>query len=188
MRKGLTFASVLKSVSRRPRVLSAGLGPAIASTMPGVLVDYSISKSLRKNVEDKFNSEAARTTATIIGIAMLTKVTGSFFAEPFKAMSKRAAVDAVKGEAIVGGIGKATQEMMNAGGVGEFWRGFRAKSVRYSLSAVVSKATAQKLQSTWSESRPEGPRVVADSNERIFTGSTVAECRFMNGHLGSRAI
>lgn len=147
MRKGATFASILQCAKMQPNIVYSGAIPALLSTAPAVLVDYLMYKTLRERIDDgaaSGQSTGMLTASAIVAAAAASNLTGGFFSEPFKALSRKMAVESVR-SASCGSLAGTAQAMMQAG-VGEFWRGFPVRSMRYALSAVVSKTTVQQLR------------------------------------------
>lgn len=198
MRKGFTFGDVVQRARVQPRILYSGALPAVIGTLPSVFVDYMIYRSLRQRIEQGVGN-GATAAAAIVATATATNLTGGFFSEPFKLMSKKLAVESVK-SASCGSLRKTVAGMMK-GGVGEFWRGFPVKSLRYTVSAVVSKTTVQQLRRL--EPQVPANQVVAESvvnvapsfrafagrncnltSYRVSRSGRYARCAFWN--LGSR--
>lgn len=155
MRKGFTFGTVVQCARAQPRILYSGALPAVMSRLPSALVDYVMYRSLRQRIDDG-DGNSAVTAAAIVAAATSSNLMGGFFSEPFKLLSKKMAVESVQ-SASCGNLRKSVADMMR-GGVGEFWRGFPVKSLRYTVSAVVSKTTVQRLRRVEPQD-PQAPHI-----------------------------
>eukprot|EP00178_Gracilaria_changii_P019147 TRINITY_DN55678_c0_g1_i1.p1 TRINITY_DN55678_c0_g1~~TRINITY_DN55678_c0_g1_i1.p1 ORF type:complete len:343 (-),score=41.96 TRINITY_DN55678_c0_g1_i1:48-1076(-) len=142
-RKGVTCAQVLEAYTTRRRVMFSGAIPALASTVPAVFVDYSIYKTLRAAI-DNHSTSSAPSTVSIVAAATTANLLGGVLAEPFKAVSRRVAVESVK-NVCCGSVGATTRQMLHSG-LGEFWRGYQRRVVRYAVSAVVSKTAVRYIR------------------------------------------
>jgi hypothetical protein len=93
---------------------------------------------------------ATRTRVDMLAVVLAAAVASSLagaLSEPLKAVSRRMAVDSVRtlksqGPTIVGTV----RDLVIISGPGEFWRGFRTRSLRYALSAATAKLTVEKLK------------------------------------------
>ncbi|KAI0559986.1 Mitochondrial carrier [Gracilaria domingensis] len=141
-RKGVTCAHVFQAYTASRRVMFSGAIPALASTVPAVFVDYSIYKTLRTTIDN--NSASTPSTVSIVAAATTANLLGGVLAEPFKAVSRRVAVDSVR-NIYCGSVAATTREMLQSG-VGEFWRGYQRRIVRYAVSAVVSKTAVRQIR------------------------------------------
>lgn len=148
LRKKVPFEQILSRALLKPKVLYTGVVPAVLGTAPAVIVDYAVYRALRaridKNKLQRFEP-AWRTTSLMITAAAAANLMGGFMSEPFKAVSRKMAIEAVRTEER-GSIHRTARAMLQ-GGIGEFWRGFHVRSARYAVSAMVSKATVQHLKS-----------------------------------------
>lgn len=148
IRKDIAFSHIASRVQKSPRVLYAGVFPALLGTAPAVLVDYVVYRGLRERIEGLWNEgakqEAWRSASMMIVAAATSNLMGGFISEPFKALSRKIAVESIRSEGCSTFHGMASA--MLSKGLGEFWRGFPARSVRYALSAVVSKTAVQHLK------------------------------------------
>ncbi|CAN8072898.1 unnamed protein product [Agarophyton chilense] len=142
-RKGVTCAHVLHAYTARRRLMFSGAIPALASTVPAVTVDYSIYKTLRTAIDNQ-SSVPIPSTLSIVAAATTANLMGGVLAEPFKAVSRRVAVQSVKSVCCASVL--ATTREMFQGGVGEFWRGYQRRLVRYAVSAVVSKTAVRHIR------------------------------------------
>ncbi len=162
-RKAIPAAAVLNRVrTTAGGVLYAGLTPALLAVAPSVAIDYSVYSSTRArlapapcaHVQVADARPGAPTPAfapaqhipvtAIVVAAALSNVVAGAFAEPLKTVARRSAVAALRGNkahapAIV------ARELLSKGPL-EFWNGFRTRSVRYAVTAVVSKTTVQRLR------------------------------------------
>lgn len=148
LRKGIAFSNIVSCARLNPQVIYSGTIPALISTAPAVMIDYALYKHLRKQISsgsaDKSRATKVLQTAALVTAAASSNLAGGIISEPFKALSRRMAVDSFR-HSSCGSIAVTARTMMSYG-PGEFWRGFPVRSVRYALSAVVSKTTVQHLQ------------------------------------------
>ncbi|PXF48871.1 hypothetical protein BWQ96_01427 [Gracilariopsis chorda] len=142
-RKGVSSAHILRAFARSRNVMFSGAVPALASTASAVFVDYSIYKRLRTRIDQGFGL-GLPSPVSIVAAATAANLVGGVFAEPFKAVSRRVAVESVK-TVSCGSVAATTREMLQ-NGVGEFWRGYQQRVVRYAVSAVVSKTTVRQIR------------------------------------------
>ncbi|CDF37468.1 unnamed protein product [Chondrus crispus] len=147
LRKDVAAVKVLQFARARPDLLYSGAVPALVATAPAVLVDYFLYRRWRGQIDESAaegRMSRARTAAAIVVAAAAANLTGGFCSEPFKALSRKMAVESVK-NAPGRSLTHTARSMMQTG-VGEFWRGFPSRSMRYVVSAIVSKATVQQLR------------------------------------------
>lgn len=154
LRKDIPLSRILARASISPRILYAGVFPALLGTAPAVFVDYTIYRTLRRRVEsigsrsdngwDGKRLKLWQGTSLIIGAAATSNLMGGFISEPFKALSRKIAVESIRGSQCET-LSKIVPSMLS-NGIGEFWRGFPRRSVRYAVSAIVSKTTVQQLK------------------------------------------
>lgn len=155
LRKDLRWRAVAIRAFARPAVLYAGVLPALLGTAPAVLVDYVVYRTLRKRIDECVSTTGhtptmwreASAAALVIGAAASSNLVSGFISEPFKALTRKMAVQAIRSTAPTTAGLRVTAGAMMQAGVGEFWRGFPARCQRYALSAVVSKSTVQLLKS-----------------------------------------
>lgn len=149
VRKGVSFKTILQHARMQPRLLYSGVLPALLATAPAVIADYAVYRSLRATIDHHGRvgtRQRVGTAALIILAATASNLVGGFISEPLKTVSRKMAVTAVQSPAACGGF-RMTASSLIAQGVGELWRGFPVRSVRYAISAVVSKSTVQQLKS-----------------------------------------
>lgn len=142
-RKGVSSARVLRAFARSRSVMFSGAVPALASTASAVLVDYSVYKRLRTRIDEGYGF-GLPAPVSIVAAATTANLVGGVLAEPFKAVSRRVAVESVKSVSC-GSVALTAREMLQ-NGVGEFWRGYQQRIVRYAVSAVVSKTTVRQIR------------------------------------------
>lgn len=148
VRKDIAFSQIASRVQTSPRVLYAGAFPALLGTAPAVLTDYVVYRGLRRRIEDFRNDEvkrkAFRDASLVIVAAATSNLMGGFISEPFKALSRKIAVESIRSDRCSTFHGMAGT--MLSKGLGEFWRGFPVRSFRYAISAIVSKTAVQHLK------------------------------------------
>jgi Mitochondrial carrier protein len=84
--------------------------------------------------------------AVVLAAAAASSLAGTL-AEPLKALSRKMAVDSVRlMTSSTPAMVKTAQELFLLSGPGEFWRGFRTRSLRYALSAATAKLTVENLK------------------------------------------
>lgn len=166
-RKKATFAQIVSRASETPGILYKGAVPAVLGTAPAVTVDYAVYRKLRGRIDDSGRHRvmpAWSVTSLMIVAAAASNLLGGFMSEPFKAVSRKMAAEAVRSTGCQSI--RDTANIMLQGGVGEFWRGFPLRSVRYAVSAVVSKTTVQHLKS---RSASEQHNHDANDSSMIYT-------------------
>lgn len=170
IRKGITFATIAARATASPHLLYTGIVPALLGTAPAVLVDYSVYRTLRARIDmaqrrlgvgSGSTSWAVGGATAIVCAAATANMMGGVMSEPFKALSRRMVVDAVQSTSQTSLTNTAGKMLAN--GVGEFWRGFPTRSVRYVVSAVVSKSTVQHLRG-----RLQVRQAAADNGAPLF--------------------
>lgn len=184
-RKGISASAVLGRARVAPAaVLYAGLIPSLLAVIPAVIVDYSIYNAMRAHLSAPqrpvLSTSSTRNTQTaavlppptpstptlaplaaMVAAAALSNMTAGAFSEPLKMVARRTAVAAVKGRATTAPVAIARELL--AKGPAEFWRGFPRRSVRYAMTAVVSKAAVLRLR------RAESARVLRRQQSVLAT-------------------
>lgn len=150
IRKNVSRTTILRHANTHPSILYTGAVPALLGTAPAVVVDYLTYRLLRARVVADNDSDNMLLSGVVLAAATANLVGGAC-SEPFKAVSRKMAVQALRdggggGSSGIVSMADTMGSMARAGGVGEFWRGFPGRAVRYAVSAVVSKATVQKLK------------------------------------------
>jgi len=150
-RKAIPFTSIMDRIRKTSGgVLYAGFIPSVFAVAPSVTIDYGIYRATREHLipsaRASDNTSNGNTTAfplgTIMVAAAVSNMVAGGFAEPLKMIARRSAVSALKG----GNSTRMVAMELLRGGPGEFWRGFPNRSLRYALTAVVSKSTVQHLR------------------------------------------
>lgn len=154
MRKDVPMQQVIQFAKAQPRLMYSGAIPGLVGTAPGVLVDYFIYKRLRSQIDESSDDgqlSSPGTAAAVVTAAAASNLMGRFCSEPFRVLSRKMAVESAR-SAASGSLSYTARAILQTG-VGEFWRGFPNRSLRYVLSAVASKATVQQLR-RFQKSRP----------------------------------
>lgn len=149
VRKDVSRTTIFRHANAHPSILYAGAMPALLGTAPAVVVDYLTYRLLRARVAGARDGDADNMLLSgVVLAAAMANLVGGVCSEPFKAVSRKMAVQALRdgGGSTSLSMADTMGSMARAGGVGEFWRGFPGRAVRYAVSAVVSKATVQKLK------------------------------------------
>lgn len=139
----MSFGSVLRSARAQPQILWSGATPALLSVLSGVAADHVMFRELRKRAENMNGNESTKQVAMVM-VTVASSLMGAILSEPFKMVSKRMAVESTRAASCASLRG--TVEKLMQGGVGEFWRGFPHKGLRYGVSAFVSKTAVQRLR------------------------------------------
>lgn len=156
-RKGLACGRVFSVFSKRWQLMFSGALPALMSTPPAVMVDYLVYKRLRSYVDEGHPDDKIMgipAPVWIVGAAATSNLAGGVLVEPFKAVSRKMAIESVT-RASCGSFSLTTRTMMRCG-LGEFWKGYKNRMVRYAISAVVSKTTVRHLRRMGSPSVASG--------------------------------
>ena len=153
----------------------AGVGPALISTPPAVVIDYLIYRHLRCQIDGTSgdSSHFLPSTMLIVGAATTANLLGGAAVEPLKALSRRVAVQSVKSV--------SCEPMMNMAknmyrkGIGEFWRGYPIRFLRYAVSAVVSKTAVRSFRPRMNEESASAKFAVSSASA---SGAFVAPIRY----------
>lgn len=186
------------------RLLSSRIhAPSSQSTV--ITRDANVKNTSLQNTENDQRWKTMSMTMMLIGAAAAANVMGGFMSEPFKSVGRKMVVQAVRGDpspftqqsiniAMTAATATAATTQCSAAvsiagtagamlerGVGEFWRGFPLRSIRYTVSALVSKASVQHLKGRSDNRLTAGQNVLNNASRGEDGGGT-----FRKGAAGHR--